>query len=246
MATQFDDPSIAVPWEAGKRAIRTSIEEKQMGGLQTITYCVSMIDQLGDCIDAMLESIGDACGLNLDPDEGAEGDESVGEQMATSVIPGMAVHPSVRILLDNLPGFQDMLLALGAAFQLADTATDDVLDALGMEDDDSDGGYGYMAALPSLNVKVNRQLSYANRTTIKAVMDGMMEHHGKLQGMLESNDSSNNSGGKSSQQQVSPELSATTTPELEEPAAPEDDSTLQDGLAQLMFASRAAANRLGA
>ena len=197
-AKEFDDDSIVVPWESKRRAIGEAIVEQKMSGLQVLTYGLSCLDNYGDYMDAWLERIGDTCGLDLDPDEGYEGDD-VGGQLAAKPVDGMAVHPVVKALMDNVPGLQDALLALGDAFQALDDATDDVLALLGM--DDSDGsdssmyGYGYMmAAHRTLDVKVSKQLSKANRDAIGGAMDHIMAGHKALGDMLNQNDPTRSQG----------------------------------------------------
>lgn len=236
-AKQFDDDSIVVPWGEKRRAILNAIIEQKMSGLQVLTYGLSTIDDYSDFIDAWLERIGDTCGLDLDPDEGYESDD-VGGQLVARPVDGMAVHPVVKALLDNVPGLQDALLKLGDAFQALDDASDAVLDLLGMNDSNgSDASmYGYMLGRrPTLDVKVSKQLSAANRKTIGDAMDHIKQGHSMLGDMMSMNDPSRPSGSdkKSASRQVGnigdrqPEPLATTDDSPTGEPDPVLDTTLQ-------------------
>lgn len=237
MSVQFEDAELETPWETRKKAMRLELEEKQMGGLMTITTCLSRLDYYGDYLDMMLEMIGDACGMNLDPDEGDE-DEGDGGG-SSSVIEGMEVQPAVRALLDNLDGFGDALLRLGDAFQAFDDATDEVLTLLGM--DSSNVSDEYMAARTLLEVKEGRTLSATNLKKLGDMRDSLQGHCDTIKDMIGSvsGKTAVRPGLLLKSQRPQPELRATTEPELESPepelSATTQATELEAGLTQLLM-----------
>lgn len=200
MAKTFEDDTLVPPWQEGKIAVRREIEAKQMGGLQTVTYCLAKVSALCDYIDVMLEMVGDAIGMNLDPDD----EEEMGE--------ASSVQPAVQILLDNLSGFSESLASLGTTFQPFDDACDGAMMMLGMEDAGSD--YGYMTVEAAVEMKASRVLSASTRRAIKAVVEGLASHGGTLQGLLDNSDKPKAAPSKTVRRRVDvhqhSELSATT------------------------------------
>ena len=164
MAKEFEDESLIAPWEETKVAWKRAVQRKAWGGLLTLTRSLSAIDGLVCDVDTLLEMLGDAVGMNLDPD-----DDDVGAQVSGVEKAGVEVEPAVQLLVDGLPGLGDALTTLATTFETFEDAKGVVLDLLGIPSCDTD--YGYMGTHPVLELKKGATISASTRKKIMAVHD---------------------------------------------------------------------------